>query len=1269
MADSLKKIGAMITLDGEKEYKAALQSIKQEQSVLRSEMKLSQTTFKDNADSVEALTEKGEILEKQCETQKEKVALLTGALESAKKEYGENSDKVADWQIQLNNAKTDLLKMENAVNSNNDALDEAKAALDSAGTEAQDTGDAISELSQALDKAESALNNTGGEAENTGNAVDELAQALDKTGGEAGGAETEISQLASELDNAEKKSHAFAVAAGTLAANAIEFLGSKAKDAAKYVIDVGSKFESSMSNVAAISGASQKDLDRMSKKAKELGSSTKFSASEAADAFGYMALAGWDTQAMLNGIDGVMQLAAASGMDLAESSDMVTDYLSAFGMEAKDSAYFADLLAAAQTKSNTTAAQLGEAYKNCAANLNAAGQDVETVTALLEAMANQGLKGSEAGTALNAIMRDITSGMEDGAIAIGETNIAVMDSQGNFRDLTDILTDVEVATNGMGDAERAAALQTTFTSDSTKGLNLILNEGVGACAEYEEALRNSGGTAQATADIMQSNLFGKITEMDSALEGLGIATFEYISGPAQGIVEGITGAIATLTEWITPTSDAWTTFMSGIELANDELEKTIYNANATIDSATVDTNGLEAYKNKLLELNEVEGKSEWQKQQIKYIVEELSGQIPELAEAYDSETGSINLTNQEIENLISNQEQLVMQNAAMEVREELYRALFDAEINAAKAGSAVEEAERKFHEVAGENIDTLDEYIIAWGLSSDAVQAAEIDLNATREEQERANKAIENAKTALEETDAILTEMGYPEATEETEDLTEAQEELQEETERMAEDTDALSAALVSYAEKTKESISEVEEQFDSMAQKYADTYNSAYDSIMGQLDLYNQWSGGTEIAAADILSNLASQAQGMQNYAENLNKLFNDDLAENLDAGFIQYLKDMGPEAANLVAELVKEIQGGNQQLVLDLNENWEKYYNVADTLATENAEAESNFLAFADSLGLDADTLAQVLEEKGIELGDNYTASVSSGLQNGKPNITEDLSAIQQEAEEKIEEYAGSGSESASSYISEMSSGISGAVFKIGGSLALITAELFLFDLVMKGYGSSTSQGYMDNFNAKFEDGILEISQKLDQVKNAANSLSAPLMASGIYAADGLVNGFIARVSQRYQEVAAAAARIQAVVNSALQIRSPSKLLWESGEFTGEGLTGGTIEAIKEGLPEIEKTALALGDTISDAINPKDIVLPEINMPDMTLRQEVQQESYNAGRQGDSLSQVIGYLQTIAKNSQKGIYLDNGVLVGQLGEEIDNNLSDLSDLRRRGM
>lgn len=314
-------------------------------------------------------------------------------------------------------------------------------------------------------------------------------------------------------------------------------------------VNVGMQFQSSMQNVAALSGATGSELAALESTAREFGSTTKFSASQAADALGYMALAGWDTTQMTEGLGGVLNLAAASNMDLAEASDMVTDYLSAFGLEAQDSAYFADMLAYAQGASNTSAQALGMAYKNCAANLNAAGQDVETTTSMLAMMANQGLKGSEAGTALNAIMRDITAQMQDGSIAIGDTSVAVMDADGNFRDLTDILLDVESATDGMGDAERAAALQTTFTADSTKGLNLLLNAGVGEAASFEEALRGSTGSAEAMAATMNDSLTGRLANLNSAMEEVGLKIFDVLEPAISGVVETVNGAVTAFSEW------------------------------------------------------------------------------------------------------------------------------------------------------------------------------------------------------------------------------------------------------------------------------------------------------------------------------------------------------------------------------------------------------------------------------------------------------------------------------------------------------------------------------------------------------------------------------------------------------------------------------------------------------------------------------------------------------------------------------------------------
>lgn len=307
-------------------------------------------------------------------------------------------------------------------------------------------------------------------------------------------------------------------------------------------------FDQSMSKVAALSGATGKEFDALRAKAIEMGAQTAFSASESADALSYMALAGWDTQQMLDGLPGILDLAAASQMDLAEASDMVTDFLTAFGLEAEDATRMADQMAYAQANSNTTTQMLGDAFENCAANMHSAGQTMETTTAILEAMANQGTKGSEAGTALSAVMRDITQKMDDGAIAIGDVAVAVEDENGNFRNLIDILADVEAATNGMGTAEKSAALSAVFTARSIKAVKEVLTQGTASVKEYEAALYDVDGTAREMSEKMLDNLNGQLTILKSTMETLLIQIGDILMPYMTKIVAKIKDVVTAFTE-------------------------------------------------------------------------------------------------------------------------------------------------------------------------------------------------------------------------------------------------------------------------------------------------------------------------------------------------------------------------------------------------------------------------------------------------------------------------------------------------------------------------------------------------------------------------------------------------------------------------------------------------------------------------------------------------------------------------------------------------
>lgn len=476
----------------------------------------------------------------------------------------EGSEEAQQLAQQIQQLSSELDENRDTLEAAQDAAAKLASGMDNTGNEAEQLRDTISRQENTLQQLKERYVALALSEDDTSDESRELAQQIQDLSSELADNRSRLSdaeRAADELDNsleqvddsarlADEGFTVFKATLANLAADAIRAAIDGIKNLAGNVLELGQNFTSTMSEVQAISGATGDELETLEACAREFGATTTFSASEAAEALKYMALAGWDVDQSTSALGGVLNLAAASGMELGAASDMVTDYLSAFGMEADQAAYFADMLASAQSSSNTTAEALGEAYKNCAANLNAAGQDVETVTSLLEGMANQGYKGSEAGTALAAIMRDITNAMDDGQIKIGDTSVAVMDAQGNFRDLTDILTEVEAATNGMGDAERAVALSSTFTADSTKGLNLILNEGMENIAGYEESLRGASGAAEEMAATMNDNLTGDLAQMNSAWEELGLKIYERFEGSLRSAVQFVTGSVIPGIEWL-----------------------------------------------------------------------------------------------------------------------------------------------------------------------------------------------------------------------------------------------------------------------------------------------------------------------------------------------------------------------------------------------------------------------------------------------------------------------------------------------------------------------------------------------------------------------------------------------------------------------------------------------------------------------------------------------------------------------------------------------
>ena len=325
----------------------------------------------------------------------------------------------------------------------------------------------------------------------------------------------------------------------------------------KSAFETGSQFESSMSQVAATMGITTDEIAKGSDKftllsnaAKKCGEETMFSASQAGDALNYLALAGYDAEKAAATLPKVLTLAAAGGLDLAYASDLVTDSMAALGMETEELDNYIDEMAKTAQKSNTSVAQLGEATLVCAGAVSLTGQDLETMNAELGVLANNGIKGAEGGTHLRNVLLSLSAPTDKAEIALKDLNVEVKDSEGNMRNLNDIMIDLNAALDGMGSADKAAMIKTIFNKTDIAAVNALLKATSGEYENLKGEISDCAGAAEDMQKTMTDNLQGKLTILQSALEGLGISFYEVFDDNAKNAVDAATGAVGELTEAI-----------------------------------------------------------------------------------------------------------------------------------------------------------------------------------------------------------------------------------------------------------------------------------------------------------------------------------------------------------------------------------------------------------------------------------------------------------------------------------------------------------------------------------------------------------------------------------------------------------------------------------------------------------------------------------------------------------------------------------------------
>lgn len=476
------------------QLKAAMQEASRQVRLANSEFKAATAGMDDWTNSADGLGAKLKQLDTVLKAQYKQLDSLEKQYILTAREQGENSKGAQELMVKINNQRAAIQRTERQIDTYNDALEDMSE-------EAQEARERTEAYENALNDLEDASNNT---------------------------------------------SNGFTVMKGALAnlvADGIRHAIDEVKELAKETLQVGMSFESAMSQVEAVSGASAEEMDKLTEKAKEMGKNTKFSATESAEAFNYMAMAGWKTEDMINGIEGIMNLAAASGEDLATTSDIVTDALTAMGYSAKDSGKLADVMAAASSNANTNVAMMGQTFQYAAPIVGALGYSMEDTAVAIGLMANAGIKGTQAGTSLRSILSRLSAPPKECATAMEELGMSLTDSEGNMKSLDEVVGDLRTAFDGLSETEQTSMAKHIAGQEAMSGLLAIVNAAPADFNKLTEAVQESEGAAKSMADTMNDNVGGQITLLRSKVEGIMIKIFERASGSIKTAINEVSDTL------------------------------------------------------------------------------------------------------------------------------------------------------------------------------------------------------------------------------------------------------------------------------------------------------------------------------------------------------------------------------------------------------------------------------------------------------------------------------------------------------------------------------------------------------------------------------------------------------------------------------------------------------------------------------------------------------------------------------------------------------
>lgn len=504
--------------------------LKAKKTELTAKIKLQTDAIKLQETNLTAQKQKLTELQEKEQKLKEKVAELTEAYKDSVKTTGKDSEESKKLKAQLEETREAHAKAENAVKKQEDAITKNTIKVNESRV-------ALAEQQAELKETEEKLDNAGKEFGEFGNEVKNSGKNMDDTG--------KKTVSLGDIIKANLISSAII--------NGVKALANGLKTLATAAVGVGSDFESGMSQVAATMGITTEEIangseefDKLNKAAKDAGATTQFSATQAAEALNYMALAGYDADKAIETLPTVLNLAAAGGMDLATASDMVTDSMSALGDSAGTTESFVDKMAKTSQKSNTSVQQLGEALLTVGGTAKTLAGGVTEANTVLGIFADNGVKGAEGGTALRNVILSLTAPTDTAKKKIEELGLKVFDAEGNMRPLNDTFNDLNGILGTMTQGEQTEVLNEIFNKVDLKSVNALLANSGERFDELSGYISDCDGAAENMAATMNDNLQGKVTILKSGLEGLGIAAYEKFKTPLTNAVENITEVIGKL---------------------------------------------------------------------------------------------------------------------------------------------------------------------------------------------------------------------------------------------------------------------------------------------------------------------------------------------------------------------------------------------------------------------------------------------------------------------------------------------------------------------------------------------------------------------------------------------------------------------------------------------------------------------------------------------------------------------------------------------------